>query len=104
MTGAVHVACANDEQHRFAVSPAHLNRHLRFGRQVDIVTFHSLQSVFAYAIEESRGRAMIKNFWRCLRWVLQIYFDRMPLVRADTLAILAEREALLVARRNDVLE
>ena len=71
---------------------------------MDIMPFHFLQAVLADAVQEARGCAVIQNLRRCLRRVLQIHLDRMALARADALAIVAEREALFIARRNDVLE
>src|SRR5579864_6202886 len=71
---------------------------------MDIMPFHFLQAVLADTIEKSHGCAVVQKFWGHLRWVLEIHLDRKALARTDVLAIVAEREALFVARRDDVLE
>jgi hypothetical protein len=100
----VHVTRSNRQQRWFAVATADLNCDLGLRRQVDIVPFHFLQTVLPDAVEKSDGCAVIQKFWRHLRWVLEIHLDGMALARTDALAVVAEREALLVAGGNDVFE
>jgi hypothetical protein len=71
---------------------------------MDIMPFHFLQAVLADAVQESRGCAVIQILRRRLRRVLQIHLDRMALAGANALAIVAEREALFVTRRYDMLK
>src|SRR5882724_1121528 len=100
----VHIAGANRQQHRLAVSTADLESERRLRRQVNIMPLHFLQTLLSDAVEKSHGRAMVQSLRRGQRCVLQINLKRMPLAGADAQAVFAEGKTLLVARGNDVLE
>ena len=65
---------------------------------------HLSQTIFADTFKKPRCRAVIQNLWRSLRRILQIHFNRVALVRANSLAIFAERKPLLVTARDDEFE
>src|SRR5690606_2086125 len=49
-------------------------------------------------------RAVVQNGGRLLRFVPEVDLDRVALRRSNLRSILAERETLLVVRRDDALE
>ena len=62
------------------------------------------QALLADRADEPRHRAVVQPLWRLDRHQSKIDRDRMPLVRADALSIIAQCKALLVAGRHDVLQ
>src|SRR6266496_3589556 len=78
-TSPVHLAGADRQQNRLAMTAADLECDLRFRQQMNIVPLHLLQSDLADAVEVARCGAVIQNLRRRLRRVLQVHLNRMAL-------------------------
>ena len=101
---AMHFARADVQQNRFSVTTGDLQSDFCFGRKVDVMARHLLQTALADRIEKARGCAMVKYFGRTLRRVLEVHLNGMTLAGANSLTIVAESEALFVVGGDDVLE
>jgi len=58
----------------------------------------------ADGFDEALGCAVVKKLGRNLRFILQVYFKRVPLAGADTQAIFAERKSLFIVRGDHVFQ
>ena len=99
-----HLGRTHDEDHGLAATTTDLLRGLDIGRQVDVMTRAFDQALVADAREEAIDRAVIERRRRCGRRELELDVDRMALVGANARAVFGQREPLLVAGRDDLVE
>ena len=92
-----------DRQHdRLAVTLPHQLRRRFIGGQVHLLSRLRLQSLRQDRVDEARGRPVIQHSRRLLRLQPKLHLDRVTLGRPNPLAVLRDRETLLVAGLNDV--
>ncbi len=100
---AVHLPASDGEHDRAASALADFGSSLSIRRKMHVMPLAFIQTGRANRFQKALGRAVVKQFRRSLRVVLQVYLDRMPLARADALAVLRKLKTLFVVGCHDVL-
>src|SRR5689334_9256736 len=100
----MHRSGEHDEDDRLTVALADLDRGLLVRREMDVLPALRPETLRPDRFEEPRGRAVEQPFRRDDRRKTEVDLDRVPLAGADARAVRAEREALLVVRRDHLIE
>ena len=102
--GVDHLGRTHDEDHVAAATTADLLRGLEIGREMDVMTLALDQALGADRVDKPIDRAVIEDRrWRRGR-ERELDLDRVALIGADARAVFGQREPLLVAGRDDLIE
>ncbi len=102
--GAVHLAGTHRQDDWLASSLPDRRGDIPIFVKMNVMPFHFLQASAADRFDEVSRRAMKKQFGRFGGSMIELDFDRMPLIGSNSQAIAAEGEPLFVVLLNDKFE